>query len=89
MATLRIRTEEVAGEAFDPHPDFELNWPAANYETGTERHANHYLAGLWAMFHVLSVSKSPTRQKPYEIMEGILSFVDNFFRCHVQMVSVV
>jgi len=55
------------------------NWPAANIETGT-KNEQHYTSGLWALLHALSVSTAPGRQDPYAIMEGIHSFVANFFR---------
>ena len=58
----------------------EVNWPAANIETGTKQGTNHFTNGLWALFHALSVSSAPSRQKPYDIMEGISSFVGDFFR---------
>lgn len=61
-------------------PVQEFNWPAANIEKGTEREKNHFTNGLWTLFHVLSVSQAPSRQSPYDIMEGIYSFVTNFFR---------
>ncbi|CAM9355093.1 unnamed protein product [Ectocarpus sp. 12 AP-2014] len=59
------------------------NWPAANIERGTETYVSHYTSGLWSLFHLLSVSEAPMRQNPYAVMEGIASFVDNFFRCEV------
>lgn len=79
MQTLQIGTVEVAGTAWAP--DLEPNWPAANLETGSIPYSVQYTSGLWALFHVLSISESPTRQKPYEVMVGIHSFVKNFFRC--------
>lgn len=54
-------------------------WPAANHETGEVR--QHFTSGLWSLFHILSVSQAPKKKEPYVIMEGIHTFVDNFFRC--------
>ncbi|CAM9576869.1 unnamed protein product [Scytosiphon promiscuus] len=62
-------------------PTKEDNWPAANIERGTEAGVPNYTSGLWSLFHALSVSSAPMRQHPYAVMEGIRSFVDNFFRC--------
>lgn len=78
MQSLEIGTEEVAGKAWSP--DNPANWPAANRETGSDPYSVKYTAGLWALFHALSVSEAPTRQQPHEIMDGIHSFVSNFFR---------
>lgn len=61
-------------------PAEESNWPAANIERGTEPHAVHFTSGLWSLFHMLSVSSAPMRLQPDEIMEGIHSFVEYFFR---------
>lgn len=58
----------------------DATWPAAILETKSERNVNHFTSGLWSLFHVLSVSTAPMRQKPYVVMEGILSVVENFFR---------
>lgn len=57
-----------------------FNWPAANIEAGTKYGAMHFPSGLWSLFHILSVSTSPTRQNPYSIMEGIYAVVEGFFR---------
>ncbi|CAM9711322.1 unnamed protein product [Pylaiella littoralis] len=58
-------------------------WPAANIENGTpaKEHVIHYTSGLWSLLHALSVSSAPMRRHPYAVMEGIHSFVENFFRC--------
>lgn len=61
-------------------PGKDDNWPAANIERGTETYVSHYTSGLWSLLHLLSVSEAPMRQNPYAVMEGIASFVDNFFR---------
>ncbi|CAM9676507.1 unnamed protein product, partial [Hapterophycus canaliculatus] len=62
-------------------PSKEDNWPAANIERGTETGVLNFTSGLWSLFHVLSVSSAPMRQNSYAVMEGIRSFVENFFRC--------
>lgn len=74
-----MRVDELKIGSFVPVE--ENNWPSANIERGTERGVLHYTNGLWTLFHVLSVSQAPSRQKPYDIMEGVHSFVGNFFRC--------
>lgn len=61
-------------------PSERMSWPAAAREKRTALRMNHFTSGLWAMFHVLSVSKAPTRPNPYAIMEGIHSFAANFLR---------
>eukprot|EP00752_Nemacystus_decipiens_P001761 g1702.t1 len=62
-------------------PSEEDNWPAANFETESDPNPNNYSSGLWSLFHALSVSSAPMKQSPHAIMEGIHSFVFNFFRC--------
>lgn len=56
-----------------------LSWPAAALETGNSG-SYHFTSGLWALFHILSVSQVQSKQEPYAIMEGIKLFVENFFR---------
>lgn len=58
----------------------ESNWRGANMQTGTEDYVNHLTSGLWSLFHALSLSSAPMRQQPHAVMEGIHSFVENFFR---------
>eukprot|EP00903_Cladosiphon_okamuranus_P005345 g5341.t1 len=62
-------------------PTGKENWPAANIETKSDPYVINYSSGLWSLFHALSVSSAPMRQSPDVIMEGIHSFVNNFFRC--------
>lgn len=72
----RIQNFQIGSFVLEEEP----NWRGANMQTGTEAHVNHLTSGLWALFHALSLSSAPMRQQPYAIMEGIHSFVDNFFR---------
>ncbi|CAM9495008.1 unnamed protein product, partial [Discosporangium mesarthrocarpum] len=58
-------------------------WPGVNLEKGSDPGTERFTAGLWTLFHTLSLSRATQRPSAQAVMEGIRAFVDEFFMCEV------